>query len=909
MKPTIRQRGISTLAVGVLTLGFAATAMADFNYPDFSSIADLTLNGNASQATWVLRVVPALESQAGSAWYTASKQHLSDGFDTTFQFIIVGGSGGDGLAFVIQNSSDTVLGGGGSDLGYGGIDSSLAIEFDTFGFFPEFANHISVQSRGTDFNSAEDQYSLRQVFSPINFRDGNPHTVTVRYRPGVLLVFLDNLPAPLIAIALNLQNINGDNILDGSGDAWVGFTAGTGAATDDHDILSWNFDETSGSLPTGACCTAAGCVTATAYECLVTQHGFYSGDGVDCGDAFCEGACCTLGSCETLSVADCVNQDGTFLGVDVPCVPESCMGACCDQTGQCFVTDESDCVNNYSGTFHGSGTTCGPFPCSLPQLGACCDNNNECLQLNEVDCANLPGVWYGLGTSCFDVSCFDPPPPFGACCQPGNTCVDSIAQIACEHFNGVYKGDGSLCATSDCSGACDCQNAIPLDEGVYIAGSTVGQTPCNGGDCSGSSPAAIYSITTSTGGYLLAETCNFANFNTVITVYDGCPLNSSHQIACDVGLCGMGSQVFTCVLPGHTYYIRVGGVGGASGDFELLGFVLTGGIVEGPFQNPGNGHWYYFTSSGPWTWLETLAIGKGGHLTTINDAAENEWVRSNFAVASPMAIGINDATTEGTFAWISGQPVTYTNWASGQPDNFQEQDYGRMLSDGTWLDETNCDAGSGGGVIEVNAVTLPATLAGPFVNPANCHTYYLTQPGTWIECQMKAQSLGGNLVTINDAAENEYVRSTISNFGGVPRVLWIGLNDVAVENTFVWADGSALGYTNWNAGEPNNVGNEDYVLMVDPTTGKWNDAHSGLDFFSVTEVATNCACICRGDVNGDTTVRGNDIRQFISCFLAANGGPATPGCQCADVNNDGFVTTADISAMANAALAGPACPP
>lgn len=907
MKPTIRQRGITALAVGVLTLGLANPAMADFNYPDFSSVADLTLNGNAAQAAWVLRVVPALQDQAGSAWYTASKQHLSDGFDTTFQFIIVSGSGGDGLAFVIQNSSSNALGAGGGNLGYSGIDSSLAIEFDTFAFFPEFQNHISVQSRGTDFNSAEDQYSLRQVFSPINFRDGNPHTVSVRYRPGVLLVFLDNLPAPLIAMSLNLQNINGDDILDGNGDAWVGFTAGTGAATDDHDILSWNFDETTVSLPTGACCMAKGCLETTAYDCLVTNNGFYSGDGSDCGSATCEGACCTSGSCETMLISNCLVQGGTFLGVDVPCVQDSCLGACCDPYGQCYLTDESDCTNN-GGTFHGSGTTCAPFPCSLPAFGACCIMN-ECLTMSESDCSLQSGTWHGQGTSCFDVNCFDDPPPFGACCQPGNLCVDGVAQIACEHFNGVYNGDGSDCMTSDCSGACDCQNAQVIGENSYFSDSTVGAPACDGSACAGPSPAKIYSYTPSQGGFALINTCNFSNFDSVISVHDGCPMTAANMVACDLDSCGQDAQVYFCVTAGHTYYVRVGGEGGSSGDYDLLAILIAADIFEGPFQNPGNGHWYYHTTQGPWTALEQLGVSKGGHLVTINDAAENEWVRANFAEGTAVSIGFTDAAIEGTFAWTSGQAVTYTNWELGQPDDVNDQDYGLMLSEGTWRDETDCFAGLYRGVIEVTTVPLPAILAGPIINPANCHQYYITQPSTWIEGQLKAESLGGDLVTIDDAAENEFVRSTFANYGAQSRVIWIGLNDAAVESTFTWADGSPVGYTNWNPGEPNNLGNEDYGIMVDNVTGTWNDSHSGGPFYAVIEVPANCPCTCRGDLNGDASVRGNDIRQFITCFLAANGGPPTPGCQCADVNNDGFVTTADIGAMATAALNGPACPP
>src|SRR5687768_11887231 len=83
----------------------------------------------------------------------------------------------------------------------------------------------------------------------------------------------------------------------------------------------------------------------------------------------------------------------------------------------------------------------------------------------------------------------------------------------------------------------------------------------------------------------------------------------------------------------------------------------------------------------------------------------------------------------------------------------------------------------------------PGVLAGPIFNPATGHSYYLLQPSSWTDAEAKAQSLGGHLVTINDAPENDFVWGQFSQFGGVQRSLWIGLNDQASEGTFVWADG------------------------------------------------------------------------------------------------------------------------
>jgi len=98
-------------------------------------------------------------------------------------------------------------------------------------------------------------------------------------------------------------------------------------------------------------------------------------------------------------------------------------------------------------------------------------------------------------------------------------------------------------------------------------------------------------------------------------------------------------------------------------------------------------------------------------------------------------------------------------------------------------------------------------------------TYYLTTATTWTDAQAQAQAMGGNLVTINDAAENQFL---VNAFGG-SELFWIGLNDVAQEGVFKWINGEPVTYTNWNSGEPNNYGNEDYVHFNWGSSGRWND--------------------------------------------------------------------------------------
>jgi hypothetical protein len=59
---------------------------------------------------------------------------------------------------------------------------------------------------------------------------------------------------------------------------------------------------------------------------------------------------------------------------------------------------------------------------------------------------------------------------------------------------------------------------------------------------------------------------------------------------------------------------------------------------------------------------------------------------------------------------------------------------------------------------------------------------------------------------------------------GITETVLIGYNDLNTEGTFVWHSGDAATYSNWNSGEPNNAGNEDYTTIE--TSGGWNDVNT-----------------------------------------------------------------------------------
>jgi hypothetical protein len=91
--------------------------------------------------------------------------------------------------------------------------------------------------------------------------------------------------------------------------------------------------------------------------------------------------------------------------------------------------------------------------------------------------------------------------------------------------------------------------------------------------------------------------------------------------------------------------------------------------------NPDNNHRYLLTPEMTWQEAENFARDMGGHLVTINDQLENQWLMQTFVTQNTqfLWIGINDQERENQFFWSSGENSQYQNWAKGEPNNNPKQ--------------------------------------------------------------------------------------------------------------------------------------------------------------------------------------------------------------------------------------------
>ena len=303
-----------------------------------------------------------------------------------------------------------------------------------------------------------------------------------------------------------------------------------------------------------------------------------------------------------------------------------------------------------------------------------------------------------------------------------------------------------------------------------------------------------------------------------------------------------------------------------------------------------NGHTYVLTTAGMyWTDAEAYAEALGGHLVTINNAAEQQWLADTFGSVNPW-IGISDVADKGTWLWSDGAASSYSNWESSQPSTWGNYNHGYLNSNGLWYAGENywnyraliefesmgtLSAATDQNVTNylldvkvedsvsprVDMVSLPANnstiehLFGASISVTmsekldaatvkaglrevwehNGHYYTLTDTAmSWTDAEAAAATLGGHLVSINDAAENSWLLSMLD---GRYSNVWTGLNDAAIEGAWRLADNSTITYVNWAPYEPYYQWDSNYDYAYMNSSGQWGASYASSSMRGVIEIA------------------------------------------------------------------------
>lgn len=237
----MHRRGIAP-AIAALFVALAVAAVASavkLNYPNFSNVRGLKLNGDAAKVGSILRLTDG-NDDAGTVHTKRKVVDPRKSFKTQFRIRMHDGSPvpGDGMAFVIHREGKGAIGDLGGGLGYGGFAPSIAIEFDIYdnGGEPEPAsNHVGLMLNGNPGDHVESGDPGYPLATSTTFAWIKYAARSKRFKLWV------NDEArkpsrPLISRRQNLKQLLG-------GKSRAGFAAATGASTIVADVERWKLGQ------------------------------------------------------------------------------------------------------------------------------------------------------------------------------------------------------------------------------------------------------------------------------------------------------------------------------------------------------------------------------------------------------------------------------------------------------------------------------------------------------------------------------------------------------------------------------------------------------------------------------------------------------------------------------------------
>ncbi|XP_065434277.1 C-type lectin domain family 4 member A-like [Chrysemys picta bellii] len=127
-------------------------------------------------------------------------------------------------------------------------------------------------------------------------------------------------------------------------------------------------------------------------------------------------------------------------------------------------------------------------------------------------------------------------------------------------------------------------------------------------------------------------------------------------------------------------------------------------------------------------------------------------------------------------------------------------------------------------------------------NQGRCYNFSLDKL-SWDASRSRCQKEQADLVVINDLEEQAFLSKRHGQ-----SVYWIGLTDVAQENSWKWVDGTDLNQTEkfWYGPQPDNFNNEDCASLrfeKNPPPRNWNDDQCSKPYPYICEKAADTLTI------------------------------------------------------------------
>ncbi len=169
-----------------------------------------------------------------------------------------------------------------------------------------------------------------------------------------------------------------------------------------------------------------------------------------------------------------------------------------------------------------------------------------------------------------------------------------------------------------------------------------------------------------------------------------------------------------------------------------------------------NGHTYVlYQINTPWQYAKTFCESKDGHLATITDETEWEFIKW-FLEGKTTWLG-GYLTPEQNWEWVTNEEFSFTDWLPGEPNNASgDEGYLGTYVDNKWNDFPNSAETVNYFLCEYEPLTYTTRVR------YNNHTYDVyNKDVSWLEAYNICKEKGGHLVTVNDKSELAFLSGVI----------------------------------------------------------------------------------------------------------------------------------------------------
>ncbi|KAI8486417.1 hypothetical protein Bbelb_359160 [Branchiostoma belcheri] len=267
-------------------------------------------------------------------------------------------------------------------------------------------------------------------------------------------------------------------------------------------------------------------------------------------------------------------------------------------------------------------------------------------------------------------------------------------------------------------------------------------------------------------------------------------------------------------------------------------------------------------------------VKDGGTLAMPRDQKTNEFlVRLKNWVdrRKPFRFGLHDIPEENVWRWMDGQELgDFTDWAPEEPNNSGSGEdcveywpQTKKRTTNKWND-VSCF------YKEKFICQVDTTEPQGYIPYTDVYFKVFAQLKTYEAAKQTCLSNGGHLADVKTQELHDFLLSEIQKVDG-SRDYWIGLNDLKVEKTWTWSDGTPVSecvFTNWAPGQPNNYGQgQDCAHLWKGKGFKWDDDGCGKQKYFICQIGFGDESSCRRSEGKPTDV---GMQSTLELFYTAD---------------------------------------